>query len=140
MTKILFTVLIVSVFAHAGFFGSLAGGAIGSSLASGSSATTYQPTMVETRMSKINTYLWNMHKSAKYTKDYKFYLNYLEKSDDINDLDTVAWVYKDNGNKKKAIKIYKIRIMPWVKIEKEEVQAKYEIYFKKISDQIIEEE
>jgi hypothetical protein len=134
MRKIIFSVLAVSSLVHAGFWGSMAGGAIGSSLASGS-GTTYQPSLVETRMGKVNTYLWNMHETGKYTKDYKFYLKYLEKSDDIIKLDTVAWVYKDNGNKKKAIEIYKTRIIPWIKIEEPEIQEKYEIYFKKISDQ-----
>ncbi len=130
MRKIVFLVVILSTMSHAGFWGSMAGGAIGSSL-----ATPYQPTVVETRMKKLNTYLWKMHESGKYTKDYKFYLKHLEKSDDIGDLDTVAWVYKDNGNKKKAIEIYKTRILPWIKIEDSKTQAKYKRYFQEISGQ-----
>jgi hypothetical protein len=137
MKKIIFSILAVSTLVHAGFWGSMAGGAIGASLAGGSKTIIYKPGSAESRMNKVNEYLWNMHKTGKYTKDYKFYLKYLEKSDDITNLDTVAWVYKDNGNKKKAIEIYKTRIMPWVKIEKPKIQEKYKIYFKKISDQIV---
>jgi hypothetical protein len=67
-----------------------------------------------------------MHETKKYTKNYKFYLKWLEHSieksgyDDINYLDTIAWVYKDHKNKKKAIEIYETRILPWVDVEFED--------------------
>jgi len=120
---------------HAGFFGSMIGGAIGAEL--GSSGGTQQRAVPQTRFDKVNTYLWNMHESGKYSKDYMFYLKYLEQADEINHLDTVAWVYKDNGNKKKAIQIYKTRILSWVKIEDEKTQEKYKQYFQQISDQVV---
>ena len=129
MKKVLYIILVISSIAHAGFFGSMVGGAIGAS-------SSVDSSVVHTRMSRINIYLWNMYEKGVYSKDYKFYLKYLEKSDDIADLDTVARVYKDNGNKKKAIKIYKTRILPWVKIRDSEIQTKYKKYFKEISSTV----
>jgi len=105
---------------YAGFFGSIASTAIGTSLATKGGGTVYVSDIKE-RMKKVNAYLWHMHET-KYTKNYKFYLKWQENSiaksgyDDINFLDTIAWVYKDNGNKKKAIEIYETRIVPWVDI------------------------
>ena len=131
MKKVLLFVLIISTISYAGFFGSMVGGAIGATAGGGSGSPH-----LKTRMNKINAYLWNMHKSGIYSKDYKFYLKYLEKSDAIGDLDTTAWVYKDNGNKKKAIEIYKTRILPWVKIEDSKTQVKYKRFFQEISDEV----
>ena len=141
MKKSFMIITFVATMAHAGFWGSLAGGAIGG--AAGSSYGSRgggggQHTIVKaTRMDKVNTYLWKMHKIGKYSKDYTFFLKYLEQSDDINDLDTVAWVYKDNGNKQKAIEIYKQRILPWLKIESPKIQNKFKRHFQEISDKVI---
>ena len=130
MKRLIVTVLVLYSTANAGFFGSLVGGALG---ASSGERTVQQIVQKKSRMDKVNTYLWNMHEKGAYTKDYKFYLNYLEHSDDINHLDTVAWVYKDHSNRAKAIEIYKKRIMPWVKIEKPKIQQEYQKYFQQIS-------
>ena len=109
---------------YAGFFGSIASTAIGTSLASKGGGTAYVSD-IKKRMGKVNSYLWHMHET-KYTKNYKFYLKWQENSiaksgyDDISLLDTIAWVYKDNGDKKKAIEIYETRILPWIDVEFED--------------------
>ena len=113
--------MILSIYANAGFFGSIASTAIGTSLASKGGGTVYSSD-IKKRMSQVNLYLWHMHTNKNYTQNYKFYLKWQENSitksgyDDIGFLDTIAWVYKDNGNKKKAIEIYETRILPWVDI------------------------
>lgn len=112
---ILMTFLSSTDYANAGFWGSLAGSAIGHSVNKGYS---------EKRMRKVNDYLWNMHqmkvaRGEKYEEGYAFYLKYLEQSEDVDYLDTVAQVYNDNGNKKKAIEIYEKRILPWVALDGE---------------------
>lgn len=131
---------------HAGFFGSIASTAIGTSLASNGGGTAYVSD-IKKRMSKVNSYLWHMHET-KYTKNYKFYLKWQENSidksgyDDISLLDTIAWVYKDHGNKKKAIEIYETRILPWVDVVFEDdkhgknkiFRKKWLNYYKKIKE------
>lgn len=120
--------LVLSPISHAGFWGSLAGGAIGSSMAGGGSHS-----QAPDRMKKVNQYLWDMHKANKLEEGYKFYLNYLEQSEDINYLDTVAHIYNDSGNKKKAIEIYEKRILPWVALEDEATKAKFKGYYEEIA-------
>lgn len=119
--------LVLSPVSHAGFWGSLAGGAIGSSMASGNKS------QAPDRMKKANQYLWDMHKANKLEEGYKFYLNYLEQSEDINYLDTVAKIYNDSGNKKKAIEIYEKRILPWVALEDEATKAEFKEYYEEIA-------
>ncbi len=124
MRKISLTILFciaLSSQLNAGFFGSVLSTAIGTSLANNGKGTVYID-KIKDRMNQVNSYLWHMHETKKYTKNYKFYLKWLENSinksgyDDISLLDTIAWVYKDHGNKKKAIQIYETRILPWVDI------------------------
>jgi hypothetical protein len=121
MKKIISILMILSVYANAGFFSSIASTAIGTSLASKGGGTVYASD-IKKRMNQVNLYLWHMHENKNYTQNYKFYLKWQENSisksgyDDISMLDTIAWVYKDNGNKKKAIEIYETRILPWVDI------------------------
>ncbi len=110
--------------AHAGFWGSVVGGAIGSSSSSSSPS----------RMKKVNTYLWDMHKEGKLEDGYQFYLQYLEKSDNLDYLDTVAWIYYDSGNKKKAIEIYKKRILPWAAIEDESEKERWKKNYEKLKN------
>jgi len=115
------TATLLSTQVYAGFFSSIASTAIGTSLASSGGGTVYVNDIKE-RMKQVNLYLWHMHETKKYTKNYLFYLKWQENSiaksgyDDINFLDTIAWVYKDHNNKKKAIEIYQTRILPWVDI------------------------
>jgi hypothetical protein len=133
MKKIKFLLVLSLVLissANAGFFGSMIGGGIGGSI--GSSGNGGSQNLTVSRISKINTYLWNMHTNNSYTSDYKFYLKFLLESDDIAELDTAAQVLKDNGQKKEAIKLYEIRIMPWVKLEDQATQDKYNNYFQEI--------
>jgi len=112
--------LLVSSQLYAGFFSSILSTAIGTSLANRGGGTEYVSD-IKKRMNQVNAYLWHMHET-KYTKNYKFYLKWLENSikksgyDDINLIDTIAWVYKDNGNQKRAIELYETRILPWVDI------------------------
>ncbi len=80
----------------------------------------------------INAVLRNMHKKKIYSTNYSDLLEKLEKSNDYMHLDTVAWVYKDNGDKNKAIIIYKERVLPAVKKEGGDIQ-KYEKYLVEIS-------
>jgi len=70
----------------------------------------------------LNAVLWNMHELGIYSNNYMHFLKKLEKSNKCLALDTVAWVYKDNGQKDKAIKIYKNRILPAVKAKGGNVQ------------------
>ncbi len=121
MKKIISILIILSIYANAGFFGSIASTAIGTSLASKGGGTVYV-SEIKKRMAQVNSYLWHMHETKNYTQNYEFYLKWQENSilksgyDNISLLDTIAWVYKDNGNKKKAIEIYETRILPWVDI------------------------
>lgn len=121
MKKLLIACLFLAVVgsnANAGFFSSMAGGAIGN-------AITKKKNHSNERMQKVNIYLWDMHESGRYEEGYQFYLNYLEQSEDIGYLTTVAQVYHDNGNKSKAIEIYEKRILPWVVLEDERTKAEY---------------
>jgi len=80
-----------------------------------------------TEIDYINQALWSMHEKQLYSENYKEFLAKLEKSDYPNYLDTVAWVYKDNGNKNKAISIYENRLMPMLKkMGDNDVMAEYE--------------
>lgn len=76
-----------------------------------------------------------MHESGKYIKTYKFFLDRLEQNtSDPELLDTVAWVYLDNGNQENAIKIYKEKVLPAInKTGDKDKIKKYEAFFKKIS-------
>ncbi len=80
----------------------------------------------------INSPLWQMHELKIYAKDYQKMLSQLEKTDDIEYLDTVAWVYKDHGNTAKAVKIYEERILPVARGEGGEALQKYLKYYEKI--------
>jgi len=140
MKKVIAILLISSsVYMYAGlfgFFGDVASTAIGGSLAKSGSKVVYIDKLKK-RADKVNNYLWHMHEIGKYDKSYKFYLTWLEKYlessgfDDINYLDTIARVYKDNGNKKKAIYIYETRIIPWVELEYKDkkFQQKWKKYY-----------
>lgn len=74
--------------------------------------------------------LWIMHRNKNYSEDYKYILKAFEDENlkNLSYLDTLARVYKDNGDKEKAIEIYKNKILPksndekWIK------------YFKKIEE------
>ncbi len=83
--------------------------------------------------SMLNAVLWNMHKHHLYSNNYKELLSELETSDQINSLDTVAWAYKDNDNKDKAVKLYQNKIMPFVEknMSQEEIE-KFKGYFEEI--------
>ena len=79
----------------------------------------------------INRVLWIMHERNDYSIEYKELLAILENSEKCKYLDTVAWVYKDNGNTKKAIEIYKEKILPRVKKSGGSYQE-YQKYFNRI--------
>jgi hypothetical protein len=97
---------------QAGFLGALAGGFLQAGINAGTN-TVKNAWKNAKETSSANTYLWEMHKNKKYAGDYKEALNYLENnSNNIKDLDTVAWVYKDNGQINKARNIYEKRIIP----------------------------
>ncbi len=85
-------------------------------------------------LSCINQSLWQMHEFKIYAKEYQKMVKQLEKSDDISDLDTVAWVYKDNGNTAKAVKIYEERILPVARSEGGEELQEYLNYYKRIKE------
>lgn len=84
----------------------------------------------------LNMFLWNMHEKNQYLSNYSFFLKKLEKNikrKDIPYWDTLAWVYKDNNNKAKALKIYKTIILPEVKNMKDKDKlSKYLKYYKEI--------
>lgn len=62
-----------------------------------------------------NSHLWSMHLIKSYTKNYKFYLDYLEKNaQNFKQWDTVAVVYFENKEGKKALEIYEKHVMPWI--------------------------
>ena len=110
---------------QAGFFTSFAASALANDLSKGG--------IPASRIKKLNSYLWNMHKSGKYDKNYRYYLKYLEThTENISYLDTVAQVYLDKGNKKKALAVYEKRILPWLVIEDQRTQDDFRNYYKKI--------
>ena len=98
MKKLFLSLILVgflSMQAYAGFWSSVAAGAT-------VNAFSGKGGIPDSRLKKINTYLWDMHKAGKYTKGYKFYLKYLEdNTENISRLDTVTQVYLNNGNKKR---------------------------------------
>ena len=128
---------------QAGFFSSVLGGVTANTITgSGSSSSVVSVSKIEKRMDNINTYLWHLHEKKSYDESYKVYLDILEKHieksqyDDLRRLDTIAWVYKDNGNQEKAVEIYETRILPWVKIKfkSRSFRNKYEKNYKKIAN------
>lgn len=125
MNKLLISCLFLALMttnANAGFWKSMAGGAIGGAIGSKAGYSS-------SRMDKINSYLWSMHKRGEYEEGYQFYLQYLEQAEDVDYLDTVAKVYNDNGNKKKALEIYEKRILPWVALEGDRKKTKFRGYY-----------
>lgn len=84
------------------------------------------------RFSKVNSYLLTMHKNDQYTEDFLFYLTYLENSDSIYHLDTVAKVYLAQGYNKRAIELYQKRVLPWAKLESMETQNSFNQYYAKL--------
>ena len=128
MKKIIFSLMIVGFFSiqlHAGFFSSFAASAIANDMSKGS--------IPSSRLEKINAYLWNMHEKQHYDEGYNYYLEYLEKhTENISWLDTVAIVYLDNKNKKKALEIYRKRILPWIILEDKKTQNKFKRYYENI--------
>ena len=120
MKKILFIlVLILPTSVNAGFIGGVLEGLTANALSGAGAAYISEN---KKRMAQVNSFLWHQHKTNSYDESTAFYVKWQEMQieasgyDDINLWDTLAWVYKDNGDKKRAIEIYKTRIMPWVKI------------------------
>ena len=147
---LIFTMSLVSAL-HAGFFGGVLEGLTANALSGSSSSAPAYINERKERLDQVNEFLWHQHKNNSYDKSTKFYIKWVEKQleisgfDDILIWDTLAWVYKDSGDKKKAIKIYKTRILPWVKIyfkndkgvknsktAHQEFREKWENNFKKI--------
>jgi hypothetical protein len=61
----------------------------------------------------LNHKLWEMHERGKYYGAWEKILGEFEtRKLKVGFLDTLAWVYKDNGNQEQAIKIYKEQILP----------------------------
>lgn len=82
---------------------------------------------------RLNEMLWKMYEEDSYTKKIFDFLELLEQSDNVSDLDTVATIYKALGDKQKAVKIYKERIMPKIYKENDIKRVKkFEGYFEKI--------
>jgi len=134
MKKIFVGVLIcgsLSTQVFAGFFGSIVTSAIGSAVVQGGGSKAIYVSKLSKRMHRVNLYLWHMHETKKYTKNYMFYTKWLidhvndSGYDDINYLDTIAWVLKDHGKKKEAIKLYEKRILPWVDVRYKEKSKKF---------------
>lgn len=69
----------------------------------------------------INNKLWEMHIEKRYSPLYKKLIEKFEsKIKHIEYLDTLAWVYSDNNNSKKALKIYEQKILPLLKKDNNE--------------------
>jgi len=105
---------------------------MGAKMAGAGNGTCNQnQTTILNNVAIANAHLWNMHLVKNYTKNYKFYLNFLEKNaKSYRYWDTVAVVYLENNKAKKALKIYEEKVMPWlVGADKADVpvyQSKYE--------------
>ena len=134
MKKMFLSLILIGIFStqvYAGFWSSVAAGATVNAF-SGNARNGGIP---DSRLKKVNQYLWHMHEAGKYTKGYQFYLKYLEdNTENIVQLDTVAQVYLDTGNKKKALEIYEKRILPWIVIENSAKRAEYQGYYNKIKN------
>lgn len=116
-------------YANAGLIGSAVGALVGGSISSHNKCNNE-------RIEKVNKYLWIMHEKGKYEGDYSIFLEYLEQSEEIDHLDTVAQVYNDNGEHKKAIKIYEKRILPWLPIEDERIIRAYKEKYEKLKNNL----
>lgn len=114
---------------YAGFFSSLMGSVVANDLSSSASRAYISPS----RAKKINSYLWDMHQAKKYDTQYIYYLKELEKSTNIDHLDTLAWVYYDNNDSQKAAEIYEKHVMPWLRFEKRQKRNSFERNYKKFS-------
>lgn len=128
---VFFFVLTCSFSSQAGFMDKIGtfivgagGGYVGGNMAKGSC----QPSATISRAEKVNTLLWEMHRT-NYEQNYKTYLSYLENSreykENIYFPDTVAFVYLDHGDHKKALDIYEKDIIPWIQFESIEKQGRY---------------
>ncbi len=134
MKKVIVSGLIcasLSTQVFAGFFGSIVTSAIGSAVVQGGGTKAIYVSKISKRMDQVNSYLWHMHKTGKYTSNYMFYtkwlIDHINESgyDNIDFLDTIAWVFKDHGRKQDAIRLYEKRIMPWVDIWFEKKSKKF---------------
>ena len=129
---VIFALLILVSNVNAGFFSSFAASALANDISNNHRNSGNIQTL--DRFAKVNTYLWNMHKKHKYNNDYEVYAKYLEKSNKLDHLDTVAYVYYDHNNTKKAIEIYEQRILPWLKFEKKKKIRNFEKNYKKFTN------
>jgi hypothetical protein len=105
-------------------------GSVAANSLTNSKSTPYTPS----RLKKVNSYVWEMHKQKNYTNDYLFYVKFLENSTDVNHLDTVAHAYYDNGHVQKAIEVYEEKILPWLKFESSKTRASLENYYKNFAN------
>lgn len=108
MKKVLLLIcLAIPVGAHAGwlsFFGDVA--SISSAMNQGA------PNVSSEDMKDIKVHLWAMVESGKYEEGWEVYAEILEKSNNLRYLNTAAFAYYGNSNKKKALEIYEERILP----------------------------
>ena len=63
-------------------------------------------------MKKINDHVWAMYKNNKFEDGYEFYVDLLEKSNNLKYVSTAAFAYDANSNKKKALELYETKILP----------------------------
>ena len=62
---------------------------------------------------------------------YEYYLKELEHSTTIEYQDTIAWVYYDNNNSEKAVKIYETKVIPWLRFQSRKDRKGYERTYRK---------
>lgn len=87
----------------------------------------------EKEFAHLNHFLWKMFEADSYPENIYEFLLLLEKSNDPGHLDTAANIYKAQGDKQKAIELYKNRIIPAIyKANNANEIKEYKQYFKDI--------
>lgn len=102
-----------SISANAGFFKDLLVGVVANEITEDDSIGVAVPPAAE---KKINLYLWDMVLKKSYEPGYEFYAEILEKSREINNVDTAAQAYFDNGKKELAIELYETKVLPTARV------------------------
>ncbi len=89
-------------------------------------------------MKKINDHVWAMYKNNKFEDGYEFYVDLLEKSNNLKYVSTAAFAYDANSNKKKALELYETKILPTGRaIAKKVYEGNYRIIAGLKSDEAI---
>lgn len=136
MNKVIFLLLCLSfpISASAGFFKDLLVGVVANEITEDDPIGVAVSPAAER---KINLYLWDMVLKKSYEPGYEFYAEILEKSREINNVDTAAQAYFDNGKKELAIELYETKVLPTARVFGSDYEKTYRRLIGEKDDYII---